>query len=453
MNQNERITIFEKMPPVKAAFNQMLPAIASQLVILAYNLTDTYFVGLLNAPVQTSALQVVYPAFTMLNAVSALFGTGGAAVVARALGKKEHERAAALSSIAFWTGLVGSILLSVAFLLAGKTILPICGATPENLAISMQYATFVITVGGPFAVCCNVLSSLVKSQGEARVASIGISFGAILNIVLDPFFVLPRFLGMGAGGAGLATAISNAAGVLFFVVHLTRTRETRAVQFSLSYLKQTGKLLGDVLSSGAPTAILNALAVIAVAAQTHFVSKYQVEATAALGIIKKLDQIPLYVALGIGAGILPILAYNYASGNKKRCHDIFRIGCLFSVGFCTLCTVLYELAAPQLCSIFIKNETTVTLAASFIRRMVLAMPFMAFCNPVVNLFQASRRIKFATIITLIRKGVLDIPLLALMDHLIPLYGCMWVQPIVDFTAMVVTIILYIKFRKEEPDFR
>lgn len=453
MNKNERTYIFEKMPPIKAAFNQILPAIASQLVILAYNLTDTFFVGLLNDPVQTSALQVVYPAFTMLNAVSALFGIGGAAVVARALGRKEGEKAAALSSIAFWTGLGGSILLSAGFLLLGRTILPICGATPENLAISREYATFVITVGGPFAVCSSVLANLVKSQGEARVASIGISFGAILNIVLDPVFVLPGFLGMGAGGAGLATAISNAAATVFFVVHLRRTKATRAIQFDPASLSRTGELFGGILSSGAPSCILNALAVVAVAAQTNFVSKYQVEATAALGIVKKLDQLPLYVAMGIGAGILPILAYNYSAGSKKRCHDIFRAGCAASVIFCVLCTVLYELAAPQLCGIFIKNEETVDLAAAFLRRMVLAMPAMAFCNPVVNLFQASGRIKRATSITILRKGVLDIPLLFIMDSLSPLYGCMWVQPIVDGTAMAVTIILYLKFRREEPEFR
>ena len=453
MDKNERIQIFEKMPPVKAAFNQILPAIASQLVILAYNLTDTFFVGMLNDPVQTSALQVVYPAFTMLNAVSALFGIGGAAVVARALGKKENEKAAVLSSIAFWTGLAGSVLLSLGFLALGRIILPICGATPENMAISMKYAAYVITVGGPFAVCSNVLANLVKSQGEARVASFGISFGAILNIALDPIFVLPEFLGMGAGGAGLATAISNACAMLFFIIHIARTKETRAIHFRLDSLKQTGELFGGILSSGAPTCILNALAVVAVAAQTNFVSKYQVEATAALGIVKKLDQLPLYVAMGIGAGMLPILAYNYSSGNKKRCHDIFVVGCAASVAFCVFCTVLYELAAPQLCGIFIKNEETVGLAAAFLRRMVLAMPTMAFCNPVVNLFQASGRIKRATLITVIRKGVLDIPLLALMDRLSPLYGCMWVQPIVDGSAMIVTIFLYLKFRREEPDFR
>ena len=453
MDKNERINIFEKMPPVKAAFNQIMPAIASQLVILAYNLTDTFFVGLLNDPVQTSALQVVYPAFTMLNAVSALFGIGGAAVVARALGRKENEKAGILSSIAFWTGLIASVLLSLGFLALGRVILPICGASPENLAISMKYAVYVITVGGPFAVCSSVLGSLVKAQGEARVASLGISFGAILNITLDPLFVLPRFLGMGAGGAGLATAISNAAAVLFFLIHIARTGKTKAIQFKPDALKYTGVLFGGILSSGAPTCVLNALAVVAVAAQTHFVSKYQVEATAALGIVKKLDQLPLYVAMGIGAGMLPILAYNYSSGNKKRCRDIFVVGCAASVAFCVLCTVLYELAAPQLCGIFIKNEETVSLAASFLRRMVLAMPAMAFCNPVVNLFQASGRIKRATLITVIRKGVLDIPLLALMDRLSPLYGCMWVQPLVDGSAMMVTIFLYLKFRREEPDFR
>ena len=171
-------------------------------------------------------------------------------------------------------------------------------------------------------------------------------------------------------------------------------------------------------------------------------AKYATEAIAALGIVKKIDMLPLYVCIGISTGLLPMLAYNYAAGNQKRRQQAFRFGCTIAVGFALLCVAVFEIFAPQLTGIFIDDAVTVGYASQFLRRMVLAMPLMSLSYPMIIQFQAMGKARESLICSILRKGVLDIPLLFLMDAILPLYGCMWVQPIVDTVALSAALVLY-----------
>mgnify|MGYP000090286818 FL=1 len=163
---------------------------------------------------------------------------------------------------------------------------------------------------------------------------------------------------------------------------------------------------------------------------------------AALGIVKKLDQLPLYFSIGVSNGLLPLLAYNHAAGNHHRRAQAFRIGSLMSFGFAVLCLVCYEAFATPLVSLFIADAATVRYGAVFLRCMVTAMPMMALCYPIIIQFQAMGRARESLVCSILRKGVLDIPLLYLMDALFPLYGCMWVQPIVDAISLAAALWFY-----------
>ena len=144
-----------------------------------------------------------------------------------------------------------------------------------------------------------------------------------------------------------------------------------------------------------------------------------------------------------------MLAYNYAAGNQKRRQQIFRFGCTIAVSFALFCVVIFECLAPQLTGIFINDAVTVRYASQFLRRMVLAMPLMSLSYPMIIQFQAMGKARESLICSILRKGVLDIPLLFLLDRISPLYGCMWVQPIVDTIALSVSLILYKKLKESE----
>ena len=444
-----RTEIFENTPIKKAVLLQIVPAIASQMIALLYNLADTYFVGLINDPVQTAAITVVSPCFVMLTAISNLFGVGGASAIARALGKKEPNRARQIASVSFWGGLVMGILFALLFWLLERPILTLCGAREETFAVVMAYAKWVVVIGGPWTVLNTLLANLVRAEGSARRAFVGVSLGGVLNIALDPLFVLPRFLGWGAAGAGIATAISNMAATVYFLCGIFRRRQDTVLSVAPGHLRHTRAHLGGILVIGFPSALQYALTVVAVAAQAKFVSAYPTEAVAALGIVKKIDQLPLYFSIGVANGLLPLLAYNHAAGNTARRSQAFRFGTLTAVSFSLCCLILFELFAEPLVGLFIKNPQTVAYGASFLRLMVTAMPMMSVCYPMIVQFQAMGKAGESLICSVLRKGVLDIPLLFIMDALVPLYGCMLVQPTVDSISLIVALLLYRRIRKGE----
>ena len=439
--------VFEKLPVGQAVRRQIVPSVVSQMVTLIYSLADTYFVGLLNEPRQSAAITLVYPSFVMLTAVSNLFGAGGASLIAQRLGKNKEKDAREISSAAFWLGLGAAVFFALLFFSLARPVLTLCGATEETFPIAHGYALWVIVLGGPFVILNSLLANLLRAEGYAGVASFGISAGGILNTILDPFFILPTFLGFGAAGAGIATALSNLLSTGYFIFMIWRKRNTSVITIDPAYLWRAKLHVKPLLAMGMPSALQYALTVAAIGAQSAFVAKYATEATAALGIVKKLDQLPLYFSIGVANGLLPLLAYNDTAGNKERRRKAFALGVSVSLGFSLLCLVLYELFAPQLSGLFIADALTIEYSSAFLRRMVTAMPFMAVCYPMVVQFQAMGRTREALAISILRKGVLDLPMLFLLDRALPLFGCMWVQPIVDFVSLIAAAGLYIRLKK------
>ena len=450
MSRQRNLEAFASGPIRRVTAAQIIPAVASQMVTLVYNLADTYFVGLLNAPAETAAVTVAAPSFLMLTAISNLFGVGGASAMARALGTGDEKAARRISALSMAGGLFTACLFSLIFWLLAGPVLRLCGATADTLPTACGYALWVVVLGGPFTILNTLLANLIRAEGNAGAAAFGVSMGGMLNILLDPLFVLPRFLGFGAAGAGMATALSNAAAVLFFVLYLLRRRGATCLSLAPADLRAAGRYIRPVLAIGFPSALQYALTVVATAAQAKFVSHYPAEAVAALGIIKKLDQLPLYFSIGVSNGLLPLLAFNHAAGSHRRREQAFRLGCGVSVSFSLLCLVVYELFAGQLTALFIEDPVTVGYGAVFLRCMVTAMPMMALCYPMIIQFQAMGRAWESLICSILRKGVLDIPLLFLMDTLFPLYGCMWAQPIVDAISLLVALTLYRRLRRQLP---
>ncbi len=448
----DRTAVFQNEPVFRAVIKQIAPAIAAQMISLVYNLADTWFVGLLNDPKQTAAVTVVYPSFIMLTAISNLFGVGGAAAVARALGRGERDTARSVGAVSFWGGAALTLVFVILFALFAKPLLYLCGATGETIENCFGYAKYSIIIGGLFTSLSMLAANLMRAEGASVTASLGLSIGGLLNVALDPFFILPRFLGMGVAGAGLATAVSNAVSLLFFVICFT-VRGKGAVSLSPGLIGKGFGRLPEILRTGLPSAVQFALTVVAIAAQARFVSKYPTAAVAGLGIIKKLDQLPINFSMGTAAGLLPLLAFNHAAGNRERLKKCFALGVSIALGFSLICLTAYEIFAPKLAGLFIKDADTISFAAAFLRRMVTAMPLMAVCYPMIIRFQAEGRVKESLVCSVLRKGVIDIPLLFLMDAVQPLYGIMWVQPIVDAIALTVAAVYTIKGGKPKPPAR
>lgn len=315
--QLNRSELLGSLPVKRAVLMQILPAIASQMVALAYGIADTYFVGLLNDPDKTAAVTVANAAFLMLTALSNLFGIGGASLIARLLGAGKPDKAREVSVFCFYGGLLSAAVFGAAVGIFNERILLLCGARGMTLEYAKGYVFYTLTLGAVPTVLTTLLTNLVRSEGAAAAASFGAILGCIVNIALDPIFVLPWGLNMGAAGAGAATAISNAVGLAFFICYIIKQRGRTVLGLNPALLSHSREHAGAVLRIGAPSALQYALTVVAVSAQMNFVAKYGNEAVAAVGITKKLDQLPLFFSIGVANGMLPLIGYNYAAKKRK----------------------------------------------------------------------------------------------------------------------------------------
>ena len=350
--------------------------------------------------------------------------------------------------------LAALLLWTVPASAAPETTLKVAVGDPEDSEMGVVGHAFKKYVeektGGKVEVQCFYGGSLGDESEAFRNVQKGtlpLAMGGIANLVLDPLFILPQFLGLGAVGAGMATCLSNVLSVVYFLLCLVRQRNESVIGLHPRHLRHSRKYLGNILAIGFPSALQYALTVVAVAAQSRFVSQYTTEAVAALGIVKKLDQLPLYFSIGVSNGLLPLLAYHYAAGQQEKRRAAFRLGAGISLLFALVCLVLFEGFAPQLAALFIDDATTIHYAAGFLRRMVIAMPMMSLCYPLIIQFQAMGKARESLVCSILRKGVLDIPLLFLMDTLFPLYGCMWVQPMVDGISLVAATAFYRRLRR------
>lgn len=445
------IETFEKKPVFRAVLSQSLPAIIAQLIALLYNWADTFFLARLNQPELVAAAMIALPLYLLLTAVGNLPGVGGGSLFSHFLGKRDPESASSVASLTIWMGLLLALLCSVIYPMVDEPLLRLIGADEHTLAPAREYTFWLITLGSVPIIMNLVLANLVRAEGLARQASVAISAGGILNCVLDPLLMLPELGNMGITGAGMATAFSNILSAVWLMAIIVARREKGVISASPRLLRSAKRHFSGTLKVGFPSSLQYMLTVVAVAALTHFVSRYATEATAALGVVKRLDYLPLYFSIGLSQGILPLLAYNHGANNIQRRNEIFRCGCLLSVGFAVACFGVYEVWAEPLALFFTQEPTTVSYIAQFLRIQVVAMPFMAICYPAITYFQAMQRTREALVCSILRKGVLDIPLLFLMNACLGLYGCMWVQPIVDFTSMLFAVFFLYRIHRTPID--
>ena len=433
------IETFERKPVIRAVFAQSMPAIIAQLIALLYNWADTFFLARLNQPELVAAAMIALPLYLLLTAIGNLPGVGGGSMLSHYLGKHNPEGASSVASLTIWIGMILAVMCAVIYPLVDEPVLRLIGADEQTLAPAREYTFWVITIGSVPIIMNLVLANLVRAEGLARQASIAISAGGILNCVLDPLLMLPELGNMGITGAAVATALSNMLAAVWLMVVIYARRKKGVISADPHLLRSAKLYFSKIIQVGFPSSLQYLLTVVAVAALTHFVSRYATEATAALGVVKRLDYLPLYFSIGLSQGILPLLAYNHAANNIQRRNQVFRCGMMLSLGFAIACFVVYELWAEPLALFFTQELTTVDYITQFLRIQVVAMPFMAICYPAITYFQAMQRTREALVCSILRKGVLDIPLLFLMNGWIGLYGCMWVQPIVDCTSMLFAV--------------
>ncbi len=452
MEDSKKTQLFETVPVPKAVMTLAVPTILSSLVMVLYNLADTYFVGMLNDPVQNAAVTLAAPVLLAFNAVNNLFGVGSSSMMSRAMGRKDYDTVYRSSAFGFYCAVISGILFSLLCGILKEPLLNLLGVSSETYQATAEYMRWTVIWGATPAILNVVMAYLVRAEGSALHASVGTMSGCLLNIVLDPIFVLPWGLDMGAGGAGLATFLSNCVACLYFFVLLFIKRGKTYVCIRPSMFSLKKQIVAGVCGVGIPASIQNLLNVTGMTVLNNFTSGFGSDAVAAMGITQKINMVPMNISMGLSQGIMPLISYNYGSRNTKRMKKTLMFAVRIALIFIIVVAACYYIFAGQLVGLFMEKESIIAYGTRFLRGFCLGLPFLCMDFMAVGVFQATGKGREAFIFAVLRKIVLEIPALFILNMLFPLYGLAYAQfvaeVILSIAAVLVLARLFKKISKE-----
>ncbi len=448
MENVRKTDLFERMPIKSAVLKLSIPTVLSSLVMVIYNLADTYFVGILNNSVENAAVTLAAPLLLAFNAVNNLFGVGSSSMMSRALGKKDYETVYRSSAFGFYCSVISGLIFSLLYTALNSQLLIVLGADSETTAATAEYLKWTVSFGAVPAILNVVMAYLVRAEGASLHASVGTMSGCVLNMILDPIFVLPWGLDMGASGAGCATFISNCFACIYFFVLLYVKRKSTYVCVNPKKFSFRKSIVTGVFSVGIPASIQNLLNVTGMTVLNNFTSAFGAEAVAAMGIAQKINMVPMQIALGSSQGVMPLIGYTYASGNTDRMKKSLMFLSKYALGFLAVITVGFYFGSDLMISLFMKNEAIISYGSEFLKGLCLSLPFLCMDFIAVGVFQACGMGGKSLIFAIMRKIVLEIPFIFLLNYLFPLYGLAYAQTMAEVILAVAAIAVLISMFKK-----
>lgn len=428
--------------------NLAVPTVLSSLVMVIYNLADTYFVGMLNDPIQNAAVALASPVLLAFNAVNNLFGVGSSSMMSRALGRKDMDTVAKSSAFGFYCSVVCGILFSVLCVLFQGPLLSVLGAGPDTESATAAYLLWTVFLGATPSILNVVLAYLVRAEGASLHASIGTMSGCLLNILLDPIFILPWGLHMGAAGAGLATFLSNTVACAYFFVFLFVKRKTTAVCINPRRFCFEGEIVRGVFGVGVPASIQNLLNVTGMTVLNNFTASYGANAVAAMGIAQKINMVPMQISMGLSQGIMPLISYNYASGNALRVKHTLRFTVQVAISFITLVAAGYFWQSEAMIRLFMQTPEIIEYGSAFLRGFCLGLPFLCMDFIAVGVFQATGLGRNALVFAILRKVVLEIPALFILNRLFGVVGLAYAQMTAEIVLAAAAVFVLVRLMKQ-----
>lgn len=436
--EDKTIAIFRDAPVPKAVISNVVPSIISMIMVLVYNLADTFFIGQTKNALMVAAVSVATPAFLLFMAVGMLFGIGGTSLISRMLGEGRESRAKNASAFCFWTGLtIGLISMVVIFLFAE----PVCraiGASDDTVGYASQYLK-IVAIGIPFLIISNSFSNIIRSEGRAKTAMSGMIIGNFANIILDPIMILG--FGWNVAGAAIATVIGNVLGTAFYVIHLLSKRTMLSIK--LRDYKAGERIALDVFAIGIPASLNSVLMSLSNIIINNKMKAFGDMAVAGLGVAMKINMIVVMLLIGLGTGIQPLLGYCYGADNRKRFFSVLKFSVLLALGMSAVMTCICYFGASGLVRVILDDQNAYSYGFSFSRIYILSGPIMGLLFVFVNAIQSTGAALPSLILSISRQGLLYLPILAAISALTHSAKMLALaQPITDYLATLLAIILF-----------
>ena len=431
-----------KLKVSKAVAKMAVPSVISSLVTVVYNMADTFFVGQTGDPLQVAAVSLTNPIFILMMAFANMFGMGGSAVLSMALGAKDERRAKNASSFVTYASLIVGVVFALILIIFMDPILALFGANAETYEFARGY-TFHIAYGAPFIIWSAAASFIVRAEGASREAMIGSMIGTIANIVLDPIFI--SVLGQGTAGAAIATTIGNVLASAYYLWYFLG--KSSALSISWKYFTVRSGILTKICSAGLPTAIFSALMSVSTIVLNQLLVVYGNDPVAAIGIVFKANMFITFLQMGLANGVQPLLGYNYGAGNVERFREVesYTKKCCLAAG--VIATVLYFVFREPIIGLFISDSDVIAYGVRMLIAYMLSGPVIGILFVNMNCMQSVGHAFPATVLSVLRQGILLIPLLYLLRALFGLNGVILGQSVTDYIAVILSVFLWRKIRR------
>lgn len=443
-NEQKQYEYLTKTPVSKLVIRLGIPTTVSMLVTNVYNMADTYFVGKIGTSA-SGAVGIVFGLMAIIQAVGFMFGHGGGSVISRKLGAKDTEQATCIASTAFFLCVAFGILIEVFGLIFLTPLMKLLGSTDTILPYAKEYAACIL-VAAPFMCASFVLNNILRYEGKASLAMIGLVTGGILNIFGD--WLLISKIQMGIIGAGIATAVSQVISfsILLSIFLLGKTIskiKIRKVTFKLS-------VVSNIIFTGLPSLVRQGLTSIATMVLNSCAGFYGDPAIAAMTIVNKICFFVFAIGLGIGQGFQPVAAFNYGAKKYKRVKKAFFFTFFTGEIFLGVLAVIGMLISGTLVGIFRDDPEVIEIGTFALRVQLIALFFQPICVCTNMLFQSIGKNVSATFLATLRSGLAFIPTIIILTKLYGLLGVEISQTVGDVITFIISVPFVIYFFKHLP---
>lgn len=435
--ENKTIAVFENAPVRKAVLQNALPAMAAMLMVLIYNLADTFFIGQTHDDLQVAAVSLATPVFLLFMAVGTIFGMGGTSVISRAMGEGRRAYAAKVCSFCMWSCVAVGTAMSAAFLLLMDQILMLVGASSDTWAYAKTYLT-IVSLSGPFVLIANCYSNVIRAEGQSSRAMMGQVIGNLLNVVLDPIMIL--VFKWDIAGAAIATVLGNVVGAGYYIAYFCSGRSMLSIRLKDFTCKE--HVASGVLSIGIPAALGTLLMSVSSIIMNSQMVRYGDMALAGIGVAMKVTMMTGMVCIGLGQGVQPLLGYCVGAKKWRRYQSALRFSLGFALLLSTVLTGICYLFTEQIVGVFLTDAAAVEYGIAFSHILLSTSFLFGVFYVLTNALQARGAALASLIVNISRQGLIYIPAMFLLGALFYENGLVWAQPVADVLSLLLACVLY-----------
>ncbi|MBQ6112084.1 MAG: MATE family efflux transporter [Synergistaceae bacterium] len=421
----------------KQVIANIIPAIIVEIMMLIYNLADTFFIAQTNDPLQLAAVSLAAPVFLVLIAMGIIFMAGAMSFISRSLGAGQSERANNIASFCVWSGVSVGAVMAVIFMFFIERILRAIGASPETFRLAYDYLSIVIA-SSPFVLFSMACGGIMRAENHASGAMLGQIIGNMLNVILDPVMIL--YFGWGIKGAAIATSVSIIIGALYYMGYFLSGHSTLSIH--IKHFRIRNGIAWGVLSIGIPSCLDLWLMSISQIIMNSLMSFYGDMAVAAAGVVMRIDQITGLFAMGTGQGVQPLLGFCVGAENWKRYRIILNFALKFTITLSLMMIALCYIFTHNVVSVFLTEPEAFTYAVKFLHIKLSSSILFAIFFIYINALQAMGAGRASFILSVCRQCALYMPLLFILNHFAGEFGIIWALPVAELLSLLQTVIVY-----------